>query len=48
MRVTKIITWLLVCAFLISGCAKNENADSAAEPEESVQELSGRNGTGAK
>lgn len=38
MRVTKIITWLLVCAFLISGCAKNENADSAAEPEESVQE----------
>ena len=38
MRVTKIITWWLVCAFLISGCAKNENADSAAEPEESVQE----------
>lgn len=38
MRVTKIITWLLVCVFLISGCAKNENADSAAEPEESVQE----------
>ena len=38
MRVTKIITRWLVCAFLISGCAKNENADSAAEPEESVQE----------
>lgn len=38
MRVTKIIIWWLVCAFLISGCAKNENADSAAEPEESVQE----------
>jgi len=49
MRVTKIITWLLVCAFLISGCAKNENADSAAEPgRKCAGRLSGRNGTGAK
>ena len=38
MRVTKRITWLLVCAFLMSGCAKKENADSAVEPEESAQE----------
>ena len=38
MRVTKRITWLLVCAFLMSGCAKKDSADSTAEPEESAQE----------
>lgn len=38
MKFAKRMMLLLGCVFLLSGCAEKENADSAAEPEESVQE----------